>query len=96
MLQPDASRRPGFRMFSRSTRVATLAILLFPAAAFAQLPGQDAPLPPPPGVPLPYSPAASGPPYCPKLCRGDMTPCDPIYMKEADGRCDGISADLDY
>lgn len=83
-------------MFGKILRIALTTALLHPAIAAAQLPGQDAPLPPPPGVPLPYSPAASGPPSCPKLCRGDMTPCDPIYMKEADGRCDGISADLDY
>jgi hypothetical protein len=27
---------------------------------------------------------------CRKLCASDLSPCDPIYFKTADGRCAGI------
>jgi hypothetical protein len=27
---------------------------------------------------------------CQKMCARDLSPCDPIYFKTADGRCAGI------
>ena len=38
-----------------------------------------------PGVPtLPKARA------CQKMCASDFSPCDPIYFKTEDGRCDGL------
>jgi len=34
-----------------------------------------------------YGYPASGPGACQKLCPGDNNPCDPLYFKQADGRC---------
>jgi hypothetical protein len=51
------------------------------------------PVPPPPGVDAgewddeaPPRPAR----VCQKLCANDYSPCDPIYFKTEDGRCDGL------
>ena len=55
-------------------------------------PAPDA-VPPPPGVEAgegddepPPRPAR----VCQKLCANDFSPCDPIYFKTEDGRCDGL------
>jgi hypothetical protein len=51
------------------------------------------PAPPPPGVDAgewddeaPPRPAR----VCQKMCANDFSPCDPIYFKTEDGRCDGL------
>lgn len=51
------------------------------------------PVPPPPGVDPgewddqpPPRPAR----VCRKMCANDFSPCDPIYFKTEDGRCDGL------
>ncbi len=79
-------------------RLAAGATALVSTFAFAQLPGQFNTLPPPPDAQrvLNYQPGQqqSAPPSCPKLCPADRSPCDPIYMKETDGRCDGVSGNL--
>lgn len=33
---------------------------------------------------------AAEPDYCRKACQNDFSPCDPQYMKHADGRCSGV------
>lgn len=72
-------------------RVALVAALLNPVLAMAQ-PAGTTMLPPPPDVQRLLGPNYSQPAVqsCPKLCPNDNSPCDPIYMKDADGRCDGV------
>jgi hypothetical protein len=84
-------------MFKSIMRLAVGAAVIIPMAATAQIPGQFNTLPPPPDAQnlLGYQ-ASSAAPSCPKLCPADNSPCDPIYMKDADGRCDGISGSLAY
>ncbi|WP_036258944.1 hypothetical protein [Methylocapsa aurea] len=60
-------------------------------AQFMGRPGVPDPVPPPPGGA--WTSQNKGPPYNPKcepLCPNDFSPCDPIYFKTEDGRCDGI------
>ena len=87
-------------MFTSVVRVAASVAVILPTLADAQAPGQFTTLPPPPDAQrlLGYQPGqqAAAAPVCPKLCPGDNSPCDPLYMKESDGRCDGISASLNY
>jgi hypothetical protein len=53
------------------------------------------PAPPPPGFDAdewgdqeaPTLPKAR---VCQKMCANDFSPCDPIYFKTEDGRCDGL------
>ena len=50
-------------------------------------------VPPPPGVdPDEWDdqPAARPARVCQKMCANDFSPCDPIYFKTEDGRCDGL------
>lgn len=77
-------------------RLATgAAAMLYTTLALAQLPGQFNAMPPPADAQsLLNSQAAPPAPVCPKLCPADNSPCDPIYMKETDGRCDGINFGL--
>jgi hypothetical protein len=88
-------------MSSIPIRAVLAVFALYPALAWAQpAPSADSTMPPPPDVQrlLGYQasqPAAAGP-VCTKLCAADMSPCDPIYMKEADGRCDGITSDMNF
>ncbi len=35
----------------------------------------------------PYTEAPAGSPPCVQQCEFDMSPCDPPYLKQADGRC---------
>jgi hypothetical protein len=55
--------------------------------------GEPDPVPPPPGVD-PEDGSDEPPPrparVCRKMCANDFSPCDPIYFKTEDGRCDGI------
>lgn len=53
------------------------------------------PAPPPPGFDAdewgdedeePLVPARA----CRKMCAADLSPCDPVYFKTEDGRCDGV------
>ena len=86
-------------MFKTPIRIIVAAAALSSSMASAQLPGQFNTLPPPADAQgmLGYQPGqqnASGPPSCPKLCPADNSPCDPIYMKDADGRCDDLSGSL--
>jgi hypothetical protein len=37
-----------------------------------------------------YAPAPAA--ACIRACPNDMSPCDPVYMKRADGRCSGVIA----
>lgn len=70
-----------------------------PTLAFAQVPGQFNTLPPSDVQRmLGYQSGqqVSAAPSCPKLCAADNSPCDPTYMKEADGRCDGITSSFSY
>jgi hypothetical protein len=39
-----------------------------------------------PPIRAPYSEELE---YCVPLCREDLSPCDPLYYKRADGRCTG-------
>lgn len=79
-------------MIRSCLRLAVVVASLSTNAAFAQLPGQMNTLPPPADAQsyLNYQQAPRAP-VCPKLCPADNSPCDPIYMKETDGRCDGIN-----
>jgi hypothetical protein len=49
---------------------------------------------PPPGVdPEDWTGGAPSPRaarVCQKMCADDFSPCDPIYFKTEDGRCDGV------
>jgi hypothetical protein len=88
-------------MSSMLIRVALAVFALYPALTWAQpAPSADSTMPPPPDVQrmLGYQPSqpAAARPVCTKLCAADMSPCDPIYMKEADGRCDGITSDMNF
>ena len=87
-------------MFNSLARLVVGAAVMIPMVAAAQLPGQFNTLPPPQDAQtlLGYQAGqqASSAPSCPKLCPADNSPCDPIYMKEADGRCDGISGSIAY
>ncbi len=50
-------------------------------------------VPPPPGVDADEwddPPAARPARVCQKMCANDFSPCDPIYFKTEDGRCDGL------
>ena len=66
---------------------------MLPIQFFAQ-PDEPDPVPPPPGVdPEGWSDEAPPPRparVCKKMCANDFSPCDPIYFKTEDGRCDGI------
>jgi len=68
------------------SRIAVIALALLGAAAFgparAQYQGQ-------PGVAPPGARGASNA-SCRPLCPNDFSPCDPIYFKTEDGRCDGV------
>jgi hypothetical protein len=37
---------------------------------------------------------AADPYVCRKACQNDFAPCDPEYMKHADGRCTGIATGI--
>lgn len=49
-------------------------------------------LPPPPGVdPADWdNPPPRPARVCQKMCANDYSPCDPIYFKTEDARCDGV------
>jgi hypothetical protein len=51
-------------------------------------------VPPPPGVEAEDWSGEAPPPrparVCRKMCADDFSPCDPIYFKTEDGRCDGV------
>lgn len=87
-------------MLKSLMRGAISAAAIVPTLVFAQVPGQFNTLPPPSDVQrmLGYQQGqqTSTAPTCPKLCSADNSPCDPIYMKEADGRCDGITGSFTY
>lgn len=66
-----------------------------PAQLFGQTPGETAGDPaPPPDFDLGEWSDEAPPPsrgrVCRKMCANDFSPCDPIYFKTEDGRCDGI------
>lgn len=86
-------------MFKSFLRLAIGAALLSSTIASAQLPGQFNALPPPAdasGLLGSQASQQTSAPSCPKLCPADNSPCDPTYMKDADGRCDGLSGSLNY
>lgn len=58
--------------------------VLAPALAQSHMPRYGDAGEPPSGVPY-----YAGDNYCVPQCREDPSPCDPLYFKQADGRCSG-------
>ncbi len=66
---------------------------VFTVQFFGQPDDDPEPVPPPPGVdPADWDDAPPPPTarVCRKMCANDFSPCDPIYYKTEDGRCDGL------
>ncbi len=63
-------------------------------AQFMGQPGVPDYVPPPPwSGPGEWIEDPAPPPpqrVCKKLCANDFSPCDPLYFKTEDGRCDGL------
>jgi hypothetical protein len=74
------------------SRIALIAFALAGAAGFgpaqAQLPGQGGGRAAPPSAAFGAGNVPNS--SCRPLCPNDFSPCDPIYFKTEDGRCDGV------